>query len=211
MWILVQDLNNMNKILIFILLFSVFTSNAQNRKKKPILKGEVTIKGNFPPVREKPNEEDADIWFEYKSKEFLFDAIFPAKPEDVFDDEVKDLKFFQASTRKATYGVIIKTIPNLLSQNSEDKVYDDLFEQLFNSEATKIITERRVRIGDLSGKEMFFEKDNLKVFSRLYINKSKLYIISINIDKKDYKMSFDKWFLKFLDSFNLHLKIKNEG
>ncbi len=160
---------------------------------------------------EKPREEDANVWYEFKSKEFAFGIVFPTKTEDVFDDEAKDVKIFQASTRKANYSVIVKPIPSLLTQNSKNNLYIDIFEQMFSSETTRVITERNVRVGNMSGKEIFFEKDDQKVFSRLYINESKLYIVSVILDKKDYATSFDKWFLKFLDSFDLQIKEKNVG
>lgn len=202
----------MNKILIlFLLLISVVSSNAQKRKKTPVVRAEVTVKGNLPPLREKPNEEDIGIWHEYKSKEFGFEVVFPAKPENIFDDEVNDLKFFQISTRKATYGVIIKSVPKAVSQNELNNLQDNMLEMMLASETTKIISRKNVRFGDLSGKEIFYEKDNLRVFSRLFIVENTLYLVSMNMDKKDYKMSFDKWALKFLDSFNPQIKIKNEG
>ena len=202
----------MNKILIILLvLISVGFSTAQKRKKPPVVRAEVTVKGNFPPLREKPNEEDDGIWHEFKSKEFGFEVVLPAQPEDVFDDEANDVKFFQISTRKADYGVIIKPIPKLVSQNESNNLYDTMLEIMLDSETTKIISQKNVRIGDLSGKEIFYEKDSSKFFSRMFITENKLYIVSMIMDKKDYKTSFDKWALKFLDSFNLKVKIKNEG
>ena len=77
-------------LIIFLILVSLGFSYAQKRKKVPKVRAEVTVKGNFPPLREKPNEEDAGIWNEYKSAEFGFEVVFPAKNEDVFDDEFNE-------------------------------------------------------------------------------------------------------------------------
>ena len=148
---------------------------------------------------------------QFKSKEFGFEVVLPAQPEDVFDDEANDVKFFQISTRKANYGVIIKPIPKLVNQNELNNLYENMLAIMLDSETTKIISQKNVRIGDLSGKEIFYEKDSSKFFSRMFITENKLYIVSMIMDKKDYKTSFDKWALKFLDSFNLKVKIKNEG
>lgn len=190
---------------------SVNFSVAQKRRKPPVVRAEVTVKGNFPPLREKPNEEDEGIWHEYKSAKFGFEAVFPAESEDVFDDSVDDLRFFQAYTRKAMYGVIVKPVSKIVSQNEISNLYDNLFEVMLNSETTKIISRKNVRIGDLAGREIIFEKGNSRTFSRMFVVANKLYIASMNIDKKDYKMSFDKWALKFLESVNFPLNIKSEG
>ena len=202
----------MKKLLtIFLILVSVGFSYAQKRKKVPKVRAEVTVKGNFPPLREKPNEEDAGIWNEYKSAEFGFEVVFPAKNEDVFDDEFNDVKFFQSSTRKANYGVIIKPVPKAVSQNGLKNLFENVFELILGADRTKIISQTNVRLGDLLGKEIIYERESSRVFSRFFIDGNKLYIISMIMDKKDYKQSFDEWALKFLDSFNLPVKIKNEG
>ena len=198
-------------LIIFLILLSVVFSYAQKRKKVPKVRAEVTVKGNFPPLREKPNEEDAGIWNEYKSVEFGFEVVFPAKNEDVFDDEFNDVKFFQSSTRKANYGVIIKPVPKIVSQNGLNNLFENVFELILGAETTKIISQKNVRLGDLLGKEIIYEKERERVFSRFFIDGNKLYIVSMIMDKKDYKQSFDDWALKFLDSFNLPVKIKNEG
>ena len=186
-------------------------SYAQKRKKVPKVRAEVTVKGNFPPLREKPNEEDAGIWNEYKSAEFGFEVVFPAKNEDVFDDEFNDVKFFQSSTRKANYGVIIKPVPKAVSQNGLNNLFENVFELILGADRTKIISQTNVRLGDLLGKEIIYERESSRVFSRFFIDGNKLYIVSMIMDKKNYKQSFDEWALKFLDSFNLLIKIKNEG
>ena len=202
----------MKKLLtIFLILVSVGFSYAQKRKKVPKVRAEVTVKGNFPPLREKPNEEDAGIWNEYKSAEFGFEVVFPAKNEDVFDDEFNDVKFFQSSTRKANYGVIIKPVPKAVSQNGLNNLFENVFELILGADRTKIISQTNVRLGDLLGKEIIYERESSRVFSRFFIDGNKLYIVSMIMDKKDYKQSFDEWALKFLDSFNLPVKIKNEG
>ena len=186
-------------------------SYAQKRKKVPKVRAEVTVKGNFPPLREKPNEEDAGIWNEYKSAEFGFEVVFPAKNEDVFDDEFNDVKFFQSSTRKANYGVIVKPVPKAVSQNGLKDLFENVFELILGADRTKIISQTNVRLGDLLGKEIIYERESSRVFSRFFIDGNKLYIVSMIMDKKDYKQSFDEWALKFLDSFNLPIKIKYEG
>ena len=202
----------MKKLLtIFLILVSVGFSYAQKRKKVPKVRAEVTVKGNFPPLREKPNEEDAGIWNEYKSAEFGFEVVFPAKNEDVFDDEFNDVKFFQSSTRKANYGVIVKPVPKAVSQNGLNNLFENVFELILGADRTKIISQTNVRLGDLLGKEIIYERESSRVFSRFFIDGNKLYIVSMIMDKKDYKQSFDEWALKFLDSFNLPVKIKNEG
>ena len=202
----------MKKLLtIFLILVSVGFSYAQKRKKVPKVRAEVTVKGNFPPLREKPNEEDAGIWNEYKSAEFGFEVVFPAKNEDVFDDEFNDVKFFQSSTRKANYGVIVKPVPKAVSQNGLKNLFENVFELILGADRTKIISQTNVRLGDLLGKEIIYERESSRVFSRFFIDGNKLYIVSMIMDKKNYKQSFDEWALKFLDSFNLPVKIKNEG
>ncbi len=193
------------------ILVSVGFSYAQKRKKVPKVRADVTVKGNFPPLREKPNEEDVGIWNEYKSAEFGFEVVFPAKNEDVFDDEFNDVKFFQSSTRKANYGVIIKPVPKAVSQNGLNNLFENVFELILGADTTKTISQKNVRLGNLLGKEIIYEKESSKVFSRFFIDGNKLYIVSMIMDKKDYKQSFDDWALKFLDSFNLPVKIKNEG
>lgn len=198
-------------LIIFLILVSVGFSYAQKRKKVPKVRAEVTVKGNFPPLREKPNEEDAGIWNEYKSAEFGFEVVFPAKNEDVFDDEFNDVKFFQSSTRKANYGVIVKPVPKAVSQNGLKNLFENVFELILGADRTKIISQTNVRLGDLLGKEIIYERESSRVFSRFFIDGNKLYIVSMIMDKKDYKQSFDEWALKFLDSFNLPIKIKNEG
>ena len=198
-------------LIIFLILVSLGFSYAQKRKKVPKVRAEVTVKGNFPPLREKPNEEDAGIWNEYKSAEFGFEVVFPAKNEDVFDDEFNDVKFFQSSTRKANYGVIVKPVPKAVSQNGLNNLFENVFELILGADRTKIISQTNVRLGDLLGKEIIYERESSRVFSRFFIDGNKLYIISMIMDKKDYKQSFDEWALKFLDSFNLLIKIKNEG
>lgn len=198
-------------LIIFLILVSVGFSYAQKRKKVPKVRAEVTVKGNFPPLREKPNEEDAGIWNEYKSAEFGFEVVFPAKNEDVFDDEFNDVKFFQSSTRKANYGVIVKPVPKAVSQNGLNNLFENVFELILGADRTKIISQTNVRLGDLLGKEIIYERESSRVFSRFFIDGNKLYIVSMIMDKKDYKQSFDEWALKFLDSFNLPIKIKNEG
>lgn len=198
-------------LIIFLILVSVGFSYAQKRKKVPKVRADVTVKGNFPPLREKPNEEDVGIWNEYKSAEFGFEVVFPAKNEDVFDDEFNDVKFFQSSTRKANYGVIIKPVPKAVSQNGLNNLFENVFELILGADTTKTISQKNVRLGNLLGKEIIYEKESSKVFSRFFIDGNKLYIVSMIMDKKDYKQSFDDWALKFLDSFNLPVKIKNEG
>lgn len=198
-------------LIIFLILVSVGFSYAQKRKKVPKVRAEVTVKGNFPPLREKPNEEDAGIWNEYKSAEFGFEVVFPAKNEDVFDDEFNDVKFFQSSTRKANYGVIVKPVPKAVSQNGLKNLFENVFELILGADRTKIISQTNVRLGDLLGKEIIYERESSRVFSRFFIDGNKLYIVSMIMDKKNYKQSFDEWALKFLDSFNLPIKIKNEG
>ncbi len=56
------------------------------------------------------------------------------------------------------------------------------------------------------GREFVFADKKKIYFQRIYILEGKLYFLSIMLPKKEYTRGFDRWALKFFESFSVEAK-----
>ncbi len=201
----------MNKILIlFLLLISVSFSNAQKRKKLPVVRAEVTVKGNFPPIRANPNEEDVGIWNEFVSDNYGFKISFPSKNRDISVDTIREVKLYETPTKKATYHLMVKNFLIAPNNNQIDDYLEDFFVRNINLPDTKLISKKDIYYDGRLGKEIIYEAKGTIIFSRLYILEQKFFRLMVSLPKKEYKKDFDKWAMKFFESFYVKTKSTDE-
>lgn len=201
----------MRKITCLIFLFSVLTlqmtAQTKKNKKKPLpVKAVVTIKIDKAPEIKLPSEESEGIWNEYTSGKYNFNITFPAKSEDVRDDEIEKLVTFEANTKKAAYRIIIKSLPVKLDNSQLDELYETTFSDILVGENVTFISKKKVYLNRRLGKEFVFADKKQIYFQRIYILEGKLYLLSITLPKKEYTADFDKWTLKFFESFSVEEK-----
>jgi len=201
----------MKKIIYLIFLSSVFTLQAtaqtKRSKRKPLpVKAIVTIKIDKAPEIKLPSEESDGIWNEYASGKYNFNITFPAKSEDVRDDEVEKFATFETSTQKAAYQIIIKSLAVKLNNSQLDELYETTFSSILGDGEVKLVSKKNVYLNRRLGKEFVFADKKKIYFQRIYILEGKLYLLSITLPKKEYTGDFDKWVLKFFESFSVEAK-----
>ncbi len=201
----------MRKIIYLFFLFSFFTlqTTAQTKKsRKKILpvKAVVTVNIGKAPEIKLPSEESVGIWNEYTSRKYNFNLTFPAKSEDVRDDELEKFITFGTNTQKAAYQIIVKSLPAKLDNSQLDELYETTFNDLLVDGNVKLISKKKVYLNRRLGKEFVFADKKHIYFQRIYILEGKLYLLSITLLKKEYTGDFDKWALKFFESFSVEAK-----
>jgi hypothetical protein len=137
----------MKKIIYLIFLFSVFTLQAtaqtsKNRKKPLPVKAVVNIKIDKAPEIKLPSEDSEGIWNEYTSRKYNFNITFPAKSEDVWDDEIEEFATFETNTQKAAYRLMIKSLPVNLDNSQLDGVYETSFSDVLVGADIKLISKK---------------------------------------------------------------------
>lgn len=194
-----------NLLLCALLLSSITVPNIAQTKKRQVkkiapIKAEVTVKVELPPA---PTEDAAGIWNDFVSDKFGFRVTFPAPVEDVFADEEGKFVNFSASTKKASYSLLVKNMLVAMNNSQLNTIYESLFDKNKSQQSGKLISVKNVYLNGVLGREMVFEENGKLIFNRLYIMESKLFVLTVNLSKQDYAPGFDRWAAKFLDSFGV--------
>lgn len=199
--------------LILCALFS--THFAQSKKKKtadpPTVRAEVTVKIDLPAPTSAPDEDAAGVWNDFVSEKYGFRVTFPAQSKDVFDDETGKIAIFQASTRQAEYGLAVKSLLVSLNNSQLDALYESVINATEDLRTTRLVAKRNVYLDGFLGKEIVYEENGKIVFGRMYILESKLFMLSVSLPKKGYTKDFDRWTLKFFDSFGVRSGAKRDS
>jgi hypothetical protein len=183
------------------------TAQTKKEKKRPLpVKAVVTIKIDKAPEVKLPSEESESTWNEFVSSKHNFNITFPAKPEDVRDDEMDKFVIFGTSTQKATYGLMIKRLSVNLDNSQLDEVYETSFSDVLAGANVKLISKKNVYLNRRLGREFVFVDKRRIYFQRIYVLEGRLYFISIMLPKREYTKDFDKWALKFFESFSVESK-----
>jgi hypothetical protein len=201
----------MRKIIYIIFLFSAFTlqiiAQTKKNKNKPLpVKAVVNVKIDKASEIKLPSEASEGVWNEYASRKYNFNITFPAKPENVRDDEMDKFVTFETSTQKAAYRLMIKSLSVNLSNSQLDEVYETSFSDVLIGGNVKLISKKNVYLNRKLGREFVFEDKKKVYFQRIYILEGRLYFISVMLLKKEYTKDFDKWALKFFESFSVEAK-----
>jgi hypothetical protein len=182
-------------------------AQTKKNKNKPLpIKAVVNIKIDKAREIKLPSEASEDVWNEYASRKYNFNITFPAKPENVRDDEMDKFATFETSTQKATYRLMIKSLSVNLSNSQLDEVYETSFSDVLVGGNVKLISKKNVYLNRKLGREFVFEDKKKVYFQRIYILEGRLYFISVMLLKKEYTKDFDKWALKFFESFSVEAK-----
>lgn len=206
----------MRKIIYIIFLSSAFPlqifGQAKKDRKRPLpVKAVVTVKIDKAPEIKLPSEEDQLIWNEFISRKHNFNITFPAKPEDIRDDETDKFATFETNTRKAAYRLMIKSLSVNLSNSQLDEVYETSFSDVLIGGNVKLISKKNVYLNRKLGREFVFADKRKIYFQRIYILEGRLYFLSIMLPKREYTKDFDKWATKFFESFGVEVKDKLIG
>lgn len=201
----------MRKIIYAIFLSAVFASQAsaqakKNKRRHLPVKAVVTVRAEKAPEIKLPSEESEDIWNEYSSTKYNFNITFPAKSEDVRDDEIENLVTFETNTQKAAYQIIIKSLAAKLTNSQLDELYETSFSDILAGGNVKLIGKKNVYLNRRLGREFVFADERKIYFQRIYILEGRLYLLSITLPEKKYTGNFDKWALKFFESFSVEAK-----
>jgi hypothetical protein len=185
-------------------------AQTKSRKIKKIasVKADVTVRVEFPP---EPSEDDAGIWNDFVSDKYGFRLTFPAGADDVFSDEEESFVHFSASTEKARYALMVKNMLVSLNNSQLDALYESVFVKNQDQETSRLVRAKNVYLNGVLGKELVFEENGNVVFNRVYILESKLFVLTVNLSKKDYAPGFDKWAAKFLDSFGVKSGVRMDS
>lgn len=200
----------MRKIIYIIFLFSAFTlqiiAQTKKNKNKPLpVKAVVNVIDKAREIK-LPSEESESVWNEFVSRKYNFNITFPAKPESVRKDEMDKFVTFETSTQKAAYRLMIKSLSVNLSNSQLDEVYETSFSDVLVGGNVKLISKKNVYLNRKLGREFVFEDKKKVYFQRIYILEGRLYFISVMLPKKEYTKDFDKWALKFFESFSVEAK-----
>jgi hypothetical protein len=195
-------------VIILICGFSLFASAQvkKGKRKTPSVKAVVTIKTEKMSEIKEPVEEDKDIWNKFYSKKYGFRIEFPAKVKDIFDDERDSFSTYETSTKKASYGLMLKNLPVSLSNKELAEIYETVISEVEDPKKSLTISKRDVYLDGKLGKEIVFEEKGRIVFTRCYILEQKLFMLSVSLQKKEYSNDFEKWVKKFFDSFSIEAK-----
>lgn len=196
----------MKRISYLIVIFSILAlpSAAQTNKKRRTalpVKAVVIIKAGKAPEKNLPSEDDADVWNEYNSEKYHFKIIFPSKSADVWSDETDRFITFESGTKKASYQLIVKTLPVVASNSQLDEFYETSFLSVLTGGNVKLISKKNVYLSRRLGKQFVYADRKKIYFQRLYILEGKLFLLSVTLPEKQYTKDFDRWALKFFDSF----------
>ncbi len=206
----------MKKIVYLTALFSALAlqMTAQTKKKGKItlpVKAVVTVKLDKFPERKFPSEADADIWNEYVSEKYRFKIIFPSKSTDVWNDETEGFVSFETGTKKASYQLSVKSLSVVASNAQLDEFYEISFGSILADGNVKLISKKNVYLNRKLGKEFVYTDKKKIYFQRLYILEGKLFLLSVTLPEKQYTKDFNRWALKFFDSFVVETKDNSIG
>jgi hypothetical protein len=198
----------MKKISHLIALFSILAlpSVAQTSKKRRTalpVKAIVIIKAEKASEMKLPTEEDADVWSDYNSDKYHFKITFPSKSADVRSDETDRFITLQSGTKKASYQLIVKSLPVVASNSQLDEFYETSFLSVLAGGNIKLISKKNVYLSRRLGKELVYTDRRKIYFQRVYILEGKLFLLSVTLSEKQYTKDFDRWALKFFDSFSV--------
>jgi hypothetical protein len=198
----------MRKIVFLTVLFSIFVwqTTAQTRKKKRAtlpVKAVVAVKLDEVSQTKLPSEEDTDIWNEYVSEKYNFKIIFPSKSADVWNDEAEKFVTFETGTKKASYQLIVRSLSIVASNSQLDEFYETSFLGIIAAGNIKLISKKNVYMNRKLGKEFVYADKRKIYFQRMYILEGKLFLLSVTLPEKQYTKDFDRWAIKFFDSFTV--------
>lgn len=166
--------------------------------------------GKAPEIN-RPTEETFGIWHEFNSEEHGFTVDFPSQPEEIRETGQGKTASFEAETRKAHYGVLRMSFPALVDHRQLDILGESLFAESYDESTTVLISEKNLCLDGMRGKELVYEEAGRMFFTRFYILEQKLFMLSVSLPKTEYSKDFDRWAMKFLDSFGAKKDVKFFG
>ena len=101
---------------------------------------------------------------------------------------------------------MIKSLSVNLSNSQLEEVYETSFNDVLAGANVKLISKKNVYLNRRLGREFVFADKRKIYFQRIYILEGRMYFISIMLPKKEYTKDFDKWTLKFFESFSVEAK-----
>lgn len=197
-----------------VLILPVFGQNKKNPGKydqpapvKAFADGEL---GKAPEIN-RPTEETLGIWNEFNSEDQGFTIDFPSQPEEIRETGQGKIASFEVETGKAHYGVMRMSFPALIDHRQLDILGESLFAESYDENATVLISEKNLCLDGMRGKELVYEEAGKMFFTRFYILEQKLFMLSVSLPKTEYTKDFDRWAMKFLDSFGAKKDVKLFG
>lgn len=201
----------MKKIIYLALLFSflllpITAQTKKNKKKNLPVKAVVTIKIDKVPEVKPPFEEDVGIWNEYSSKKYNFKITFPSKLADIRDDETGEIGTFETVTNESSYELIVKILPLVVNKSHLEEFYEASFYKILSDRNIKLTSKTNVYLNGRLGREFVYTDKDKIYFQRLYILDGKLFALSVILPEKQYNKNFDRWALKFFESFKVEVR-----
>ncbi|HEX8735298.1 MAG TPA: hypothetical protein VF721_08260 [Pyrinomonadaceae bacterium] len=177
-----------------------FAQTKKNTNPSPVSAFAANETGKSPKIK-RATEESFGVWNEFSSEKQGFTVVFPAKPEEIWENAQGKFASFETETAKAHYGVMRMKFPPLLDPRQRDILAGNLFAGSFDAEITHLISEKNVCLDGISGKELIYEEAGKIFFTRFYILEQKMFMLSVSLPRAQYTKDFDYWAMKFLDSF----------
>lgn len=155
-------------------------------------------------------EENPAVWREFDSVRHGFWITFPNGAKSVDLGKSEQFSSYTIATEKALYSVAVKSV--LVSMNNRElsDLFDNMVEETEN-ESTRLLGEKNVYFNGALGREVVYEEGDRLVFGRFFILESKLFMLTINLERKNYNRNFDRWVNKFFDSFGVKLNTKMDA
>lgn len=186
------------------------TKKRQSVRKPSTIRATVTVNGNLGPQPKLPKETDEGIWNEFFLPEYDLKILFPSKPDDLDYDVHNILLTFQTSTAIATYSLMMRDFPVLGDNKQIGAILEDMFVNSGEKGGSIMLSKKDIFYEGRIGKEIVTEKNGSLYFARFFILNSRLFAISVSVEKKTDRKRVEPWVKKFFDSFLVKVPIVNE-
>lgn len=189
--------------LLIVLFVGISIVGAQTSPKKPTktkpIRATVTVIGSRDV--DAPRLPDESEWSEFSVPEHGLTILFPGEKDDVNDDEVGPVQTYSVPTEKASYTLAIRLVGNPIDQRDIQSFLDETIDNAFAPATTKFLFRRPISYEGRIGREFALMDKERRTEFRIFLLDSKLFIISVAVNQKDYDQGFDKWVRKFFESF----------
>ncbi|MBX3292876.1 MAG: hypothetical protein KF881_08305 [Acidobacteria bacterium] len=195
--------------LLIVLFVGMSIVGAQTSPKKPTktkpIRATVTVMGSGDV--DAPKLPDESNWSELSLAEHGLTILFPGKSDDIKVNSVGPVETYSVTSTKASYTLATRSVGSVLDPNDIQSVLDETIDNAFDPASTKFLFRRPISYEGRIGREFALLDKERRTEFRIFLLDSKLFIISVAVNQKDYDQGFDKWVQKFFESFAVKVQM----
>ena len=178
------------------------STSKRSTKIKPI-RVTVVVKSDTPwPVQPK----ETDPWSGFVLEEDRLALLFPGTAKDLSTDVEGGVKTYALSTARAMYMLAVRDIGEFVDPREIDTYLDGRILAAFGQPTVKFVEKQEISYAGRSARHLVVIDKGKRMSTRIYVLNGKLFITLVSINTKDYSLEFEKWIVKFLNSFSVGVR-----